>query len=474
MQHYDVIVLGAGSAGEWIWSGLPGRAVAVVEAGRVGGECPFVACMPSKALLRSAHSRRLSAEAHRYGAVAEPLALGDAARAFAEAVARRDRVSDGRDASANAADLASTGATLYRGLGRIVGPGVVKIALAAGGAVRLTYNDLVIATGSRPDLPAVPGLDQVPIWTSDEALSSAVLPSRMVVLGGGPVGCELAQVYATFGTEVTIVQSAAHLLAPEEAFLGQLLAGVLGRQGVDVRLDALVEVATRSESGFKLELSDGSSVETERVLSATGRSPCLEDIGLESLGVAPARDGLAIDERCRVLGTEHVWAVGDVTGIAPFTHTANYQARVLVANLCGRPAATDYRAIPRTVYTDPPVASVGMTRSVAAKAGLDLAVAGMDLADTARASADGTEIGRLQLLADKARGVLVGAAAIGPHVDEWIGEAGLAIRAEIPLELLAQGVHSFPTYSEAYEPPLRLLAAEVAQANHVGGSEVDS
>jgi dihydrolipoamide dehydrogenase len=462
MRHFDVIVLGAGSAGEWIWSQLPGRTVAVVEAGRVGGECPFVACMPSKALLRSAHVRRLSAAAHLHGAVAEPLALGDAALAFAEAVARRDRISDGRDDSSKAADLARSGATLYRGLGRIVGPGLVRVALAVGDTADLSYDELVIATGSRPDLPPVPGLGQVPTWTSDEALSSAELPSRMVVIGGGPVGCELAQVYATFGAEVTLVQSEPHLLAPEEAFLGQILAGVLGRLGVDIRLDAVVRAATRSGSGAKLELSDGSTVETERVLSATGRSPWLADIGLESLGLAPSRDGLAVDEACRVLGTEHVWAAGDVTGIAPFTHTANYQARVLVANLSGRAAATDYRAIPRTVYTDPPVAAVGMTRSVADAAGVDLAVAGMDLAETARATADGVEIGRLQLLADKARGVLVGAAAIGPHADEWIGEAALAIRAEVPLGVLAEGVHSFPTYSEAYEPPLRLLAAAVA------------
>jgi dihydrolipoamide dehydrogenase len=284
----------------------------------------------------------------------------------------------------------------------------------------------------------------------------------MVVIGGGPVGCELAQVYATFGAEVTLVQSEPHLLVPEEAFLGQILAGALGRQGVDVRLETVVRAATRSGSGAKLELSDGRTVETERVLLATGRSPWVADIGLEALGLAPSRDGLAVDEACRVLGTEHVWAAGDVTGIAPFTHTANYQARVLVANLSGRAAATDYRAIPRTVYTDPPVAAVGMTRSVAEAAGLDVAVAGMDLAETARASADGAEVGRLQLMADKAREVLVGAAAIGPHADEWIGEAALAIRADVPLEVLAEGVHSFPTYSEAYEPPLRILAAAVA------------
>jgi pyruvate/2-oxoglutarate dehydrogenase complex dihydrolipoamide dehydrogenase (E3) component len=461
MKHFDVIVLGAGSAGEWIWSQLPGRSVAVVEAGRVGGECPFVACMPSKALLYSAHVRRQSAAAHLCGAVSEALTLDDPASAYAAAVARRDRISGWRDDSRKAADLARAGASLYRGLGRIVGPGRVSVALAGGDSTDLSYDELVIATGSRADVPSVPGLDRVPTWTSDQALSSAELPSSMMVLGGGPVGCELAQVYATFGTEVTLVQSESHLLAPEEAFLGQILSGVLLHQGVDVRLDTSAQAMRQSGPGAIVDLSDGSSVETQRVLLATGRTPWVDGIGLESLGLEPSHHGLAVDEACRVLGAEHVWAAGDVTGIAPFTHTANYQARVLLTNLRGQAAAADYRAIPRTVLTDPPVAAVGMTRVAAETAGMNLATAGMDLAATARAGSDGTEIGRLQLVADKARGVLVGAAAIGPGVDEWIGEAALAIRAEVPLEILADIVHSFPTYSEACEPPLRVLAAKL-------------
>jgi len=458
MRHFDVVVLGTGSAGEWIWSQLPGRSLAVVEVGRIGGECPFVSCMPSKALLRSALVRRLSARAHLLGAVAERLALDDPAKAFAAAVARRDRISNGRDDSQNAADVVRSGATLYRGRGRIVSPGRVRVVLTEGDSAELGYDELVIATGSRPNVPLVPGLDQAPTWTSDEALSSAELPTTMVVLGGGPVGCELAQVYATFGTEVTLVQSESHLLAPEERFLGQILSGVLARQGVDVRLDTVAQLARQSRSGTIIELSDGSAVETERVLLASGRTPWLEDIGLESLGLSPNDDGLAVDGACRVLGAEHVWAAGDVTGIAPFTHTANYQARVLVTNLRGEAASADYKAIPRTVYTDPPVAAVGMTRAAAEVVGMDVVTAGMDLAETARATADGTEIGRLQLVADRTRGVLVGAAGIGPDIDEWIGEATLAIRAEVPLELLAGVVHSFPTYSEAYEPPLRVLA----------------
>jgi len=462
VTHFDVVVIGAGSAGEWIWSELPGRSVAVVAAGRVGGECPFVACMPSKALLRSAHVRRLAAEAHLYGAVAAPLGLGDPQAAYAASAVRRDKISEQRDDSRNAADLAAAGAMLYRGLGRIGGPGLVLVDRAGGGSTELTCEDIVIATGSRPSAAQIPGLDQVPTWTSDAALSSEELPGRMVVLGGGPVGCELAQIYASFGTEVTLVQSMPHLLAPEEPFLGQILAGVLASQGVDVRLGTEAAAARRSGTGAFVELSDGTEVRCDRVLVAAGRTPSVEDIGLDSLGIVPSSDGLDTDATCRVVGTRHVWAAGDVTGVAPFTHTANYQGRVLVANLRGEAATADYAAIPRLVYTDPPVAAVGLTRAAAESAGIEVATAGMDLAETARASADGTSIGRLQLVADTVRGVLVGAAAIGPGCDEWIGEAVLAIRAEIPIVLLADVIHGFPTYSEIYEPPLRALAAKLA------------
>jgi pyruvate/2-oxoglutarate dehydrogenase complex dihydrolipoamide dehydrogenase (E3) component len=229
--------------------------------------------MPSKALLRSAQVRRLSAMAHVFGATAGPLALDDRLAGFRAAVARRDRISEGRDDSNNAAKLVRSGATLYRGVGRIAGQGRVSVALAGGRRAEISCDELVIATGSRPSWPSIPGLDEVPTWTSDEALSSDELPARMVVLGGGPVGCELAQVYATFGTEVSLVQSESHLLADEEPFLGQILAGVLVRQGIDLRLDTAAESATRAGGRATIELSDRSVVEADRVLLATGRTP---------------------------------------------------------------------------------------------------------------------------------------------------------------------------------------------------------
>ena len=456
-----MVVLGAGSAGEWIWSQLPGRSVAVVEAGRVGGECPFVACIPSKALLRAAQVRRLVADAHRLGGMAAPVALDDPAAAFAAAVTRRDRISDGRDDSGKAEELARSGAVLFRGRGRIDGPGRVVVATFAGEVEELGYTDLVIGTGSSSVRPPVPGLDRVPTWSSDEALSSSDLPVSLAVLGGGAVGCELAQVYAAFGSKVTLVEMADRLLPKEEPAISAVLVEALVRNGIEVRTGTRLVGAEAGGLGARLALEGGARVEVERVLVATGRLPNVDGIGLESLGLVPKAAGVLTDAHGRVEGVEHVWAAGDVTGVAPFTHTANYQARIVVANLRGYPMAGDYRALPRAVYTDPPVAAVGLTAESARASGIEVAVASTSLAETGRAGTDGTDLGALLLVADTVNRVLVGASAIGPGADELIGEATLAIRARVPLAVFADVVHSFPTYAEAYEPPLRELAGLV-------------
>ncbi|MDQ3107174.1 MAG: NAD(P)/FAD-dependent oxidoreductase [Actinomycetota bacterium] len=461
-QRFDVVVFGAGSAGEATALALVdgGRSVALVEALRVGGECPYVACMPSKSMLRSAEARHEVKQLRALGGAATDPALDDDDLAFRSAVDRRDEIARGRDDGEAAKGIEDAGIVLVRGRGRIVRPGALDV-----DGQELEWTDLVLATGSAPVRPDVDGLDRVPTWTSDEALSTQERPPSLLVMGGGAVGCELAQAHARFGVRVTLVESGERLLGKEEPSITEALTEALRADGIDLRLGVEVQRAESTpEGGAKVHLSDGTAVDVARVLIAVGRAPTTEGIGLEVLGIVPGDDGeIAIDEQCRVQGQAHVWAAGDVTAIAPYTHAANYQSRVLVENLLGGCRSADYRAIPRAVYTDPAVASVGIHGESARSKGIDAVTATMDLADVARSTSEGTNGGRLVLTADRDRGVLIGAAAIGPRADEWLAEATLAIRAEIPLDVLADIVHAFPTFGEAFEPPIRELQKAVAK-----------
>jgi dihydrolipoamide dehydrogenase len=255
---------------------------------------------------------------------------------------------------------------------------------------------------------------------------------------------------------------APQILPAEEPAIAEVLAEVLKVAGVDLRLTSKTTSVEASPGEIRLFLESGEILSAERLIVATGKVANLDGLGLEVLGIEPGPDGfLQVDQHCRVVGQEHVWAAGDVTGIAPFTHVANYQGRVITANLLGKTAKADYRAIPRGVYTEPSVASVGLTAEKAKAQGIDVATASNEVTNTAKAATSGLSMGRLVLVADRARRVVVGASAIGAHAEEWIGEATLAVHAQIPIEVLVTVVHPFPTFSEIYEPTLRQMAQEL-------------
>src|SRR5208337_3862418 len=471
---FDVVVLGGGTAGVHVATEVAdgGKAVALVEAGLIGGESAYLACLPSNSLLLSA-------------------ARG---KTWEDAVARRDEVTGGLDDSAPARRLARAGVTVIRGTGRITSPGAVEVTLGPGGdgtTVSLTYSDLVIATGCEPVAPPIEGLSDIPAWTTAQSLCSPDLPRRLIVLGGGPAGCELTQIYATFGSQVTLVEAEPTLLPGEPAFAGEILAAALRRAGAEIYLGSRATKAERTADGLTLALADGTRIDADRLLLASGRRPRLGGLGLDTLGLE-VTPGMALPTttRCEVtgilglLGSSRVWAAGDVTGTT-HSHASRYQAGVVAANIGGQRREADYSAIPRCVFTTPSVFAVGVvpdaalaTRDEVAEdgTGTGQGVAGAaatvtagtggaglitvraHLGDTARAHLGQDDLGCLELYADAESGVLAGAVAVGADAASWMGEVTLAIRAKISLAVLADVVHAFPTYGEALETALRELA----------------
>lgn len=459
MKNFDVVVLGGGSAGELIATTLAraGRTVALIEKLRIGGECAYVSCMPSKAMLRSAQVREIVKHAAILGGRSTPITSDSGFDAFHWATMRRDRIAQYRDDSAARAAASKDGVQLFRGNGVITGPKKISI-----DQDELGWTDLVIATGSVPTIPKIEGLETISAWTSDDALSIEVLPGSVLIIGGGPVGCELAQVFARFGAETSLVEFGPQLAGKEQPEVAMRLAQNLRADGVAVFLDTeVLKVERVPDLKTLVHLSDDLNVLVDEVVIASGRHPNTSELRLDLLGIGVDEKGaVLVDRHCRVIGQDHIWAAGDVTGVAPFTHTANYQARIITENLMGRERSANYVAIPRAIYTDPPVASVGKTADEENAEGY--ITSWIDLDEVSRTTTDGSSGGLLVLTADPVRGVLVGASAIGPRADEWLAEATLAIRAEIQLSLLCDLVHAFPTYGEAFEQPIRELASQAS------------
>jgi pyruvate/2-oxoglutarate dehydrogenase complex dihydrolipoamide dehydrogenase (E3) component len=308
-------------------------------------------------------------------------------------------------------------------------------------------------------VPPIEGLEDVPFWTNREVTTTREVPDRALIVGGGPNGIEAGQWLSRFGTEVTIVQSPDRLINREDEEVSELIREALEEEGMDVRLGQKVVQARRDGEGAVARLEDGTEIGTGVVVIAAGRKPRTESIGLESVGVEPEKDRLPVDERCRLEGAPGVWALGDVTGIMLFTHVAQYQARVVADNILGKERRADYRGIPRVVFSDPEIAAAGLTEEQARQEGIDVATVTLDLTKSlARPwTYEENPRGHLGLVADRERRILVGAWAVSPQAGEWIHEASLAIRAEIPMERLLDTVAQFPTYSEAYLKALEKL-----------------
>ena len=441
----DVVVLGLGPGGEHVAIKLAraGLDVIGVEDRLVGGECPYYGCVPSKMMIAAAHVVAAVRKVPEFGgkATVEP--------DWSEVARRvRDEATDDWDDTVAVKRLEDSGARFHRGRGVLDGPGRVRV----GGTTYVARKGVVLNTGTRPAAPPIEGLEGTPYWTNRDAVTVTDLPASMVVLGGGPIGCEFAQVFARFGVDVTVVEVADRLVAIEEPEAAEVLTKAFTDEGITVLAGATVDSVAYEDDGFTLQV-DGKPVRAEKLLVAAGRRANLDFIGLDTVGLPDDLTVVETDKRMRA--AERLWAIGDITGEGAYTHVSMYQGGVVVRDALGEDGPwADYRAVPRVTFTSPEVASVGLSEKAARDAGLDVAVSTGDLGARGWLA---KEQGLVKLVADRKRGVLVGGCVVAESGGEILSMLEAAVHAEIPVATLLTMHFAYPTYHRALEHALKEL-----------------
>ncbi len=449
-ETVDVVVVGLGPGGEYAAQKLAeaGLDVVGVERGLVGGECPFYGCIPSKMMIRAADAL---AESRRAATLAGEVEVRPDWALVADRI--DTQATNHWDDSSHVTRLEEAGVRIVRGHGCLDGPGRVVVTTDVGKRTFVAARGVLLNVGTAPAVPPVEGLAGTPYWTNREAVRLTALPRSLAVLGGGPIGVELAQAFARFGVEITVVEVAERILGPAEPEASEIVTGVFEREGITV-LTGTGVARVEYQAGFRLVLEDGRSVESEQLLVATGRRLNLDGLGLESVGVDPAAKKVETDDRQRA--GERLWAVGDITGHGQFTHVSMYQAEIAVADILGQDGPrADYRGLSWVTFTDPEVAAVGMTEQQARDAGLRVVTGRADIPESSRGwiHQAGNE-GVIKVVADAERGVLVGATVVAPYGGEVLGLLSTAVHAEVPVATLRRMHFAYPTFHRAVESAL--------------------